>query len=296
MGKEDKPDDTQNPDPNKNKNDTSTADDVKLPTGVFKTMYEHFVENLGYTPLTKEDEFDDTSESFDKWIEKNKEDQGIQIAEEMIEEAFINNPNPNNAKLAQELFSFLRKGGNISDFVETRKFDVINAEYISSGEDDAQKIERAKTVMTNYYTSLNWDATRIDKTIKNLETGGALLSIAEETLPEFIKMNTTRKTLNDQQAASQNEAQQTEIREYNTKLLDIIDKHEALGAFEFKTPKEKEAIKEYMFLPTVKIKDGKKIPQYLADLEEAKKNPAFTLFQALTIKNKGIDMKNLKRL
>jgi hypothetical protein len=269
------------------------ADDVVV-TGIFKTVYEHFIENLGYTALTKEDEFDGSAEAFDKWVEKNKEEQAMQTAEGMIEESFINNPNPNNAKVAQDLFKFLLKGGNVADFVETRKFDVITPEFISSGKDDAEKIERAKTVMTNYYTTLNWDAARINKTIKNLETGGALLDMAEETLPEFIKMNDTRKTLTDQQTAQQHETQKNEVREYNTKLMDIIDKHEALGVFEFKTPKEKEAIKEYLFLPTVKGKDGKKIPQYLADIEEARKNPAFTLFQALTIKNKGIDMKKLE--
>lgn len=261
--------------------------------GVFKTMYEHFTENHGYRPM-KEGEFDGTPEAFDKWLEEEKEELAFSAAEQLIEDTFVKSPNPKNAGVALDLFRFIQNGGIVADFVETRKYDTLTAEYISSGADDDEKIERSKTVMNHYYTSQGWDKARIEKTIKNLETGGALLSMAEETLPEFIKFKEKQKAIVEANNISEKQANETKVKEYNGKLLSLIDTVQAVGPFEFKSKKEREALKQYLFVPTVDAGNGKMIPKFLADRQKASSNPLYTLFQALTYMNKGIDLSKVE--
>lgn len=261
--------------------------------GVFKTMYEHFTENHGYRPM-KEGDFDGTAESFDKWLEDEKEELAFSAAEQLIEESFVKSPNPQNSGVALDLFKFLQNGGIVADFVETRKYDTITPEYISSGADDDAKIERSKTVMANYYNALGWDKTRVDKTIKNLETGGALLSMAEETLPEFIKMKESQKAIVEENNIREKNKNENNVKEYNSKLLNLIDTADAVGPFELKSRKEREQLKEYLFVPKVDAGNGKMIPQFLADRQKASNNPIYTLFQALTYMNKGVDLSKIE--
>lgn len=284
--------DDDNPADKKPNADGKGADTGKVIPEYFKTLYEHLTTNLNYKPLSDDDEFDGSPEKFQEWMETERQAQAETIAADMIEEAFINNPN--NKGVAQDLFKFLQNGGKVADFVETRKYDDITAEYISTGATDDEKTERAKTVMSNYYTAIGWDKETIDKTIKTLETGGTLVTLAETTLPQFIKLNADRKAIADQSIKAKNQATQTQIKEYNTKLLDIIDKSEVLGTFEFKSPKEKQALKEFLFVPSVVLQGGQKVTPYIAALDEARKNPAFTLFQALVFKNKGVDLSKLE--
>jgi hypothetical protein len=266
-----------------------------LPEGVFKTVHDHFVNTLGYEPFSAEKPFDGKPESFEQWLAENEEAKSLEAAEDMIADAFANNPIPDNVGVAVDLFKFLRNGGKVADFVQTRKHDDLTPEYISEGKDDDEKTARAKKVMTAFYKSQGWKDERIDKTIKTLETGGSLLTIAEETLPEFIEQRDKQKAIIEKNNITAKKNQETAIKQFNSNLLSIIEKQGELGSFEFKSPKQKQALKEYMFMPTVELDNGKKVPQFMADLEKARQNPMFTLFQALLIKNKGLDLTNIEK-
>lgn len=266
-----------------------------LPEGVFRAVYDHFVQTLGYEPFNDESPFDGKPESFEKWLSDNEEIKIAEAAEATIAEAFTDNPNPENKGVAVDLFKFLRNGGKVADFVQTRKHDDLTPEYISQGKDDDEKLVRAKKVMTAFYKGQGWKDERIEKNIKTLETGGILLSIAEETLPEFIEQRDKQKAIVDQNNLTAKKTKETAVKQFNTNLLGIIEKEGELGSFQFKTPKEKQAIKEYMFMPTVELENGTKVPQFMVDLEKARQNPMFTLFQALVMKNKGLDLTNIEK-
>jgi hypothetical protein len=272
----------------------TNKDGTPVVPAVVKAFYDHLTEEAGYRPIDKEDGFDGTVEGFQKWMATVHEEQATELAESMIEEAFINNPNPRNKGMAQELFKFMQKGGAVEDFIQIHKDDDITADFITKGKDDDEKTERAKKVMINYYKSLNWDATRIEKNIKTLETSGALIDVAEDNLPEFLKLKEERKAIIERNAEQQTSRTKAQITEYNTKLVEIIDKSDSIGPFEFKNKAQRQKVKEFMFLPTVELEDGRKVPQYMVELDKARRNPTFALFQALTFMNKGLDLDNVK--
>lgn len=277
-----------NTDPGDDPNDKSgkqTPGKTVIAEGIYATLYEHFTEALGYEKMTEEEGFDGSEEKFIEFQEKNLTSKAEAIAEEMIVDAFADQKE--NENLAKDFFRFMKNGGSVVDFLTTRQNDDINLEFIAAVTDDDEKEERAETVMRRYYKSTGFDDSQAEKLIATSKAAGTLITMAETHLPQFVKMNENRKAIAESAAKAQREANITEIREYNTKLLTTIDTEKQIGPFSL-TPKERQTLKEYMFIPSVEL-NGKKVPQYIMDLEEAKKHPLFTLHQALSLKNKGID-------
>jgi hypothetical protein len=276
--------------------DDGLTDDGKpkpkpVPEGALGLVYEHLTGTLGFEPLSEEEgPFDGSDEKFLEWAEKNISGKAEVVAEEMIAEAFTKNPK--NAAMGKDLFRFLSNGGDIETFLDTRLNDDITPEYLAKAVDDDEREIRAEKVMRKYYKSIGWEDAAIDKTITPLKAGGQLTLMAETTLPQFVKLNSSRKAIADQQAETQRVQSQQQVKEYNTTLFKLIDESKEFGAFNLASPKEKQAIKEYMFSPTVEV-NGKKVPQYIVDLAQAKANPQFTLHQALSLYKKGIDYTNI---
>lgn len=269
------------------KKDKNTANTPVVPEGTFATLYSHFTDTLGYEALTEEEGgFDGSEERFIEFQEKNLQLRAQAEAEGMISETFANQKQ--NEPMAKDFFRFLANGGNVEDFIATRQDEDINVEYLATAADDDEKEIRSEKVMRKYYKSIGWDEAAIEKTIAPLKAGGSLSIMAESTLPQFIKLKENRKAIADRNVENQKLASQAEIKEYNTKLFQLIDETKQVGAFDLSTPAKRQKVKEYMYVPSVEV-NGNKVPPYLAALAEAKKNPMFTLHQALSLMNNGID-------
>lgn len=280
-------------DDNKSKSQTKTK--LTPQTDQFQILHDHFVDQLGYEALSEEDLKDGITEAkFIEFQERNLQLKAQDEAEEMIAEAFANQKE--NEPLAKDFFRFLSNGGKIQDFLDTRTNDEFGNEYLSEIADDEDdvKIDRAEKVMRTYYKSIGWEDAAIDKTVKTLKTGGSLLDIAETTLPQFVKQREARKAIADQNAKQQKLQNEQAIKNYNTKLFEVIDSLSEFGQFTL-TAKDRRDLKEYMYAATVTTQDGRKIPQYIADLEVARANPNFAIYQALNLKNKKIDLTGVKQ-
>ena len=282
-------DDNSADDPASTKKPAAGATVAPVSGDVYTVLYQHLTDELGFEPLNEEEDgaFDGTDEKFLLFHQKNVELQGEAIAIDMIKKAFAD-PNDPKAVLAKDLFVHLTKGGDVDRFLESRQNDTITPEFLALATEDDLKEARAEIVMRKSYKAMNWEDEAIEKTIKALKTSGTMVTMAETTLPQFIKQSQAKKAIEDQQLAQNNVNKQREVKEYNTKLFSAIDTLKEIGPFSLATAKEKQAIKEYMFVPSVEI-NGKKVPQYVADLEEAKKHPLFTLHQAISLQKKGID-------
>lgn len=258
----------------------------------FQILYDHLVAEMGYEALPEEELVDGMNEDkFLEFQERNLSTKALANAEEMIANTFEGD-HPNK-EVARDLFRFLINGGKTADFVATRANDDYTATYLSEVTEDTEIEERAEKVMRAYYKSVGWEEGGIEKTIKTLKTSGTLNDIAENTLPQFIKQNVSRKAIADQTAIQQKSKTESQIKEYNTKLFEIIDTTTDFGQFKL-TPKVKKDLKEYMYSPTVEV-NGNKVPRYLAELEIAKRNPNFAIYQALNLMNKQIDLSGVQK-
>lgn len=264
-----------------------------VPEGSFKILHDHFIDKMGYEPLSDDEgAFDGSEEKFIEFQEKNMRLKSTQEAEAMVLEAF--NKNPANKELGLDLFRHLINGGDIQTFTDTRQHEDITPEFITAGADDAEKEARAEKVMVRYYQTMGWKTPDIDKVVKTLKTGGTLLAVAETTLPQFIALKETRKAIADQSVITQKANNDKAVKEFNTKLFSIIDEGKPIGGFTLTTKKEKDTLKQYMFVPTVDTGNGKLITQYQADKTAARSNPAYMLIDALVHLKKGLDVTNIK--
>lgn len=254
-------------------------------------LYNHFTEDLGLPALPEGETFDGTDENFVKWVQDVREETIIDTANQMITEAFTNQKE--NEPMARDLLSALAKGMNIEDFIATRKYDTITANYLVTDDEDLKE-SRSERVLRELHGSMNWDAESIDKYINSLKKSGTLEAVAETALPQFIKSNTARKLAADNQALANKQRTDNDVKAHNTKIFETIDGSKEFQNFNIANPKDKQRIKEYMFLPTVDIGGGTRIPQFMADKMAAQRNPNYTLYQALTLMNQGADAANVK--
>lgn len=277
--------------------DNKAKDDKAKPAGsMFQTLYEHFTNELGYEPLVGEDGKPIEGIDEDKFIEFeeiNMRKQATVIAEDMIGEVFSKPGNQDNAETAVDLFRFLSNGGKVGDYVQTRQYDDINNEYLTTDDDDIKEA-RSERLIRKYQESIGWDAPAIDKYVTKLKTAGLLEGTAEDVLPQFIKTTESRKTIANQQAIANKTRQEQEIRQYNQQIFKTIDENKEFLSFNLSHPKDKAKLKEYMYSPSVDRGDGTLVPQFVVDQQKARKNPNFTIFEALTLMKKGLDLDKVK--
>lgn len=254
-------------------------------------VYEHLTSELGFPALAEGETFDGTDDSFVDWFDSVKNDAAMQAANQMITDAFTNQKH--NEELAKDFFRFISNGGDVESFLETRKTDTITDQYLTTDDEDLKEI-RSEKMLRELHASMGWEPDAIEKYIASLKKSGTLEVIAETALPQFIKQRNQRKAATDQRVVATKQRSDAEIREHNNKIFATIDSSKEFSTFNIAAPKEKQRIKEYMYAPTVDIGNGQVVPQFVADKMLAAKNPQYTLFQALHLMNKGLDMNNVK--
>lgn len=256
----------------------------------FTVLHDHLVDTLGFEPLTQEELAAGgvTEENFLEFHQRNINTKATGIAEDMIADAFENNP---NAEVASDLLRFLANKGDISDFVATRKDDVFTADYLNVTDDD-DKEARAERLMRSYQTATGMEPAAVEKLVGTLKTSGSLVAVAETTLPQFIRLKDQRKAIADQNLEATRRNNESAVKEYNTNLFKILDGAKEIGPYKL-TPVLKTKLKEFMYAPSVEV-NGRKVPAYLAKLEEQRKNPQFALMQALSLMEGNDAFKLLK--
>lgn len=254
--------------------------------GVFGTLYDHFTTNLGY-PALEEGKTITNEDDFIEWQQTVDQQRAEELANKMIEQTF-----PTHHAQARDLFTFLGNGGTVEQYLSTRQNDDVTSDYLTTTDVDVKE-ERSRKVIERYHASIGWKPDNIAAYVKKLDAAGQLEAIAETLLPEFVTSEANKKAITDQQTKANKQKSETQIRQFNDNLVASIDTAKEFSTFNLTSAKEKEKVKNYLFSPTVEIDGGQKVPQYLVDLQKARSNPNWTLFQALTLMNGGLDLEKL---
>lgn len=260
--------------------DTKTDDKTDAPETAIGVIYDELVTG---GILSKVEGFDGSAEGLRAAMEATLEERLDERVNEHIETAF--SKRPEQAEIAKELISFLGKGGQLADFIETRKHMGLSAESLDA-EDEGQRINSATRILTSYYQSLNWDADRIKRTVdRNMQKGVEfIVEEARDVYPEYEKAAAAKKAAFDKQLDDTNKARQESVAQFNNTLRESITNTPELLGFELTTKKAKSELEDYLFKPTVEV-NGRKIPQFYADRQQKQNTPEFLLAQALLLKN-----------
>lgn len=261
---------------NKNKpaNQQQQSQDPQQATA-FKAHYDLMVEAGEWEPL---EGFDGTEESYIKAKDHNQQlfrDQGIN---EFLDEAF--ETNPEGKVLGKRLLNHLANGGKVSDFVTLMAPTELNFDALDD-QDETVASAAATDILRQYYSSVGWDGTAIEKKLAQLNKTDGVVEEAKIVAPVFKKTITNKANTHAQQLATQKTQNQNASRTTNNALLGMINKGHKFGDLQIgKDKKEKLEYQTYMFEPT---EQGGS--EFGIALQNAYKDPEFLLYLAASLKN-----------
>lgn len=260
---------------------------------LFDTAFEMLVEEGFEKPDENDESLKDLSptERFFNFIQTNINKKAEAIANDEISSVFENDPV--KSEIAKDFFRHLKAGGAIEDFVAVRKHEDFTTDYLKTDDADLKK-QRATRVLNAFYTQTGVNEQTAKSMINNLDASGLLESQAEALLPDIINNREKTKQTQAQMLEQQNAQKLQQIKEFNQQIVKAIDENNEFMSFDIKTKEQKQAVKEYLFLKNKDL-NGVKVTGYAYDIAKARENPMFTLFQSLTLMNKGLDRENINR-
>lgn len=227
----------------------------------------------------------------DDWDNKNPKESYLRAKEANLQrireeeaDALINEvfeKNPDGKVMGKKLLQHLANGGRVSDFVNLTAPQEVDFKELDN-EDEEVAEDMARTVINNYYSSIGWSKTEIDKKILNLKKTGGLLDEARGLEQPYTKSVTERETQHQQWLADQKKLHEDNAKKINTGLNALIDKGHTFGPIKVAASKqEREELRSYFFET-----DEKGVNGFSAELQDNLRDPEFLLFLAKVGKDK----------
>lgn len=258
------------PDPNKkdNKQDLSNADNILTVTAsAFKEK--------GLLDLP--DDFDGSEDALYNAFESTVEHR----ADAFIDSVFESHPEKDRA-LA--LFTHIKNGGKVSDFVDTFSTDYSK---IDIKDPDVQK----SVLKTFYKSTTKFDDSKIDAKIKRFEEQLTLDTEAEDALEQLKVMDAENKSSFIKNTNDIAKSEKDAAKDYITTVKKFIIENESIKGFiPIKDNKTKQEFMDYMLKPNVKLTDGRYVTQSYADsLKESDDVEAHMTREWLKFKKYNLD-------
>lgn len=257
-----------------NKED-NTDQEEEIQESPLKIIAEELKEK-GILNIREEDKFDSDDDFINIW-KRNKEE-GVQ---ELFESKFENHPQKEKAKA---LFEYIENGGDIDKFTETYANPLAFIDL--TNEKDQERVVTLKLKSTSRLSE-----EKIKEKITKLKDAALLDEEAKDSFEELLAIQKENEEfLISQQAELAKQAREQTLKTQN-EMREFIQKNDSIKGIDIKSKKDKEALIDYLFKPTVKV-GNQLVSKYVADNE----NETLEDFMAIVaLKAKGLDLKAIEK-
>ena len=252
-----------------------TNQEEEIQESPLKIIAEELKEK-GILNIKEEDKFDSDDDFIDIW-KRNKEE-GVQ---ELFESKFENHPQKEKAKA---LFEYIENGGDIDKFTETYANPLSFIDL--TNEKDQERVVTLKLKSTSRLSE-----EKIKEKITKLKDAALLEEEAKDSFEELSAIQKENEALLiSQQAELAKQAREQTLKTQN-EMREFIQKNDSIKGIDIKSKKDKEALIDYLFKPTVKV-GNQLVSKYVADNE----NETLEDFMAIVaLKAKGLDLKAIEK-
>lgn len=253
----------------------NTNQEEEIQENPLKIIAEELKEK-GILNIKEEDKFDSDDDFIDIW-KRNKEE-GVQ---ELFESKFENHPQKEKAKA---LFEYIENGGDIDKFTETYANPLSFIDL--TNEKDQERVVTLKLKSTSRLSE-----EKIKEKITKLKDAALLEEEAKDSFEELSAIQKeNEELLISQQAELAKQAREQTLKTQN-EMREFIQKNDSIKGIDIKSKKDKEALIDYLFKPTVKV-GNQLVSKYVADNE----NETLEDFMAIVaLKAKGLDLKAIEK-
>ena len=217
------------------------------------------------------EDFDGTPEAYQRALEHNRELDREQVYEEIIEEAFQNNPS--GAQKGKALLKHLVGGGSVESFQQLYSGSDLKVEDLDDENEDRAK-QTARDLLTDYYQRIGWAKDKISARLQKYDKLDSLVEEARELAPERDALIQKQQKESEATQAAQKRARQAADRALLDGLNQVLDQNPSFaGTPLYKDKKQRLALQQYLLEPDPDTKQSGLIRELNALLRDPQALP-----------------------